>query len=54
VDALIIKAVVLHDESGKTLDQVFPLDLGQFYEQIWKKEFTSEGHVPWHVSYTKR
>jgi hypothetical protein len=37
--------IVLHDEFGKTFEQVLPLDLGQFYEQIRKKEFTSEGHV---------
>jgi hypothetical protein len=37
--------IVLQDEFGKTLEQVLPLGLGQFYEQIWKEEFTIEAHV---------
>ena len=37
--------IVLQDEFGKTLEQVLPLDLGQFYKQIRKEEFTSEGHI---------
>ena len=37
--------IVLQDEFGKMLEQVLPLDLGQFYEQIWKEEFTMMGHV---------